>query len=255
MKGFHTRALVLRVVAFGETDRIVHLLTPTWGLVSAIAKGAARSRRRFCGALDLFHVLAVRLSRRRSAALAQLESARLLDAMVPLREHPDRFALACYLVELVARVGGGGDADAAALFRVARGALEVVAQREVGAELPILLPLRLLDVLGLRPELRCCVRCGRPCDGPGAIFFHVAEGGPRCGSCEGGSEAALAIQLGTLRVLDRGLRLPLPYIRRLALSPSSRAEGGELVRRFTRFHLGVALRSEGVLAQLTRRFA
>ena len=49
-----TQALVLRVTDYGEADRIVTLLTERYGKVSALARGARSSRRRFGAALSSF---------------------------------------------------------------------------------------------------------------------------------------------------------------------------------------------------------
>jgi hypothetical protein len=55
-----TEAIVLRSIRYGEADRILHLYTPDHGRVSAIAKGARRSRSRFGARLEpFFHVRAV----------------------------------------------------------------------------------------------------------------------------------------------------------------------------------------------------
>ena len=49
-----TAAIVLRVTDYGEADRIVTLLTESHGKVSALARGAKKSRKRFGAALGLF---------------------------------------------------------------------------------------------------------------------------------------------------------------------------------------------------------
>ena len=46
-----TQCLVLRVVDYGDADRIVTLLTAAHGKISALAKGARSSRRRYGAAL------------------------------------------------------------------------------------------------------------------------------------------------------------------------------------------------------------
>jgi DNA repair protein RecO (recombination protein O) len=62
-----TEAIVLRSIRYGEADRILHLYTPRHGRLSAIAKGARRSRSRFGARLEpFFHVRAVRVPRRRT---------------------------------------------------------------------------------------------------------------------------------------------------------------------------------------------
>ena len=56
-----TEALLLRCVDFSESDRVVHLLTPDLGRLTAIAKGARRSVKRFPGTLDVFNHVRIQL--------------------------------------------------------------------------------------------------------------------------------------------------------------------------------------------------
>jgi DNA repair protein RecO (recombination protein O) len=244
-----TQALLLRAVDFGESDLIVRLLTPETGRLTAIAKGARRSRRRFPGSLDLFNQLRVQVERSRRRGMARLEHAVLLSPFLALRADPRRFALACYLAELLDRLApeDGAPGDARRLFAFALGALQVLERARPQPELRLLLELRVLDALGLRPELGRCVRCGKPLPAEGRVGFHVPDGGVVCGSCLPRSEGALPLHLGTLRALQQGLRFDLERIDRIALGPAARSEARALLERFHRFHVGVELKSERFL--------
>jgi DNA repair protein RecO (recombination protein O) len=248
-----TEALVLRAVDFGESDLVVHLLVPRSGRLTAIAKGARRSSRRFPGVLDLFNHLRVEVERPRRAAMARLEHARLIDAFVGLRVDPRRFALACSLLELLDRLapesGDPGDLDR--LFGFAREALRTLERSRPDRRARVLLELRALAALGLRPELRHCVRCGREAAAGGSrVVFHVAEGGPVCEACHRAGDAGVPVHLGTLRALERGAVLPLDRIERLALPPAALDEALHLLDRFQRFHVGVELRSHAFLERV-----
>jgi DNA repair protein RecO (recombination protein O) len=245
-----TEALLLRSADFGESDRIVHLLTPALGRTAAIAKGARRSRRRFPGTLDFFNELAIELERsRRPGALARLEHARLRRTFPALRRDPPRFALASYLLELLDRLApdGGAPADAALLFAFALAALETLDATPPDPGLRVLLELRALAALGLRPELARCVRCRRELAERGPLAFHVADGGPLCARCRAGAEGCLPVQRGTLRTLEQAQRFELEHLGRLALSGRTLAEARTLLSRFRRFHVGVELASERFL--------
>src|SRR5437588_1637443 len=61
-----TEAIVLRSIRYGEADRIIHLYTPGQGRLSAIAKGARRSRSRFGARLEPFVRVSVVLHTGRS---------------------------------------------------------------------------------------------------------------------------------------------------------------------------------------------
>jgi DNA repair protein RecO (recombination protein O) len=247
-----SEALILRSVDFGESDRILHLLVPEAGRLTAIAKGARRSVRRFSGTLDLFNHLEVRIDRQRPGRISRLDQARLLRGFAPLRSDPARFALGCYLLELLDRLApeGGSRADAARLFGFAISALDWIALRPPSPQQRVLLELRALDALGLRPELRHCVRCGREPVEAEESSFHVAEGGPLCARCGERQEGTLRVHRGTLRALEQGLRLDLSRLDRLVLPARALAEAERLVDRFQRFHVGVELASARFLREM-----
>ncbi len=249
-----TEALVLRSVDFGESDRVLHLLVPETGRLTAMAKGARRSVRRFGGTLDLFNHLRVSIERRRAAAMARLDQAVLIRSFTALRRDPARFALGCYLLELIGRLApeGGVGADAKRLFDFALAALHTLSRQAPDTRLRTLLELRALEALGLCPELECCVRCGRkPEPQPGELLgFHVSDGGPVCGACAVRVEGLLAVHPGTLRALQQGLRFDLDRLERLVLAPASLGEARQLLARFLRFHVGLELRSEPFLDRL-----
>ncbi|HVP29218.1 MAG TPA: DNA repair protein RecO [Myxococcota bacterium] len=247
-----TEALVLRTVDFGESDRIVHLLTPESARLTAIAKGARRSKKRFGGTLDLFHHLRIQVVRRSTSRMARLEGAVLIEPFAALRTSAARFALGCYLLELLARLApeGGARADARRLFGFALRALHTLASSDADGRLRLWLELHALDALGLRPELRRCVRCGEEARAARDVGFHVAEGGPVCERCEPRQAALLRVHLGTLRALEQGLRFELSQVGRLALAPPALEEARRLVDRFARFHLGLELRSERFLDEI-----
>jgi len=249
-----TEALILRSVDYGESDRVLHLLVPERGRIAVIAKGARRSRKRFPGTLDLFNHLSVQLARRRGGGggMARLEQALLLRQHGALRTHPTRFALGCYLLELLDRLApeGGAASDMRRLFHFALEALAAVAAHEPDASLRTLLELRAFDALGLRPELRRCVGCGRELSAEPWLGFHVPDGGPVCAACAAARSGVLPAHLGTLRALERGLALEVGQLDRLVLPPAALVEARQLVGRFQRFHVGVELRSQRFLERL-----
>jgi DNA repair protein RecO (recombination protein O) len=248
--------LLLRSVAFGESDQIVHLLTPRRGRVTAIAKGARRSTRRFPGTLDFFNLLQVEIeASRRMGAMARLEHARLVRVWSGLRVDPARFALASYLLEILDRLApeGGSAVDLERLFVLARSVLGVVEDARPEPGLRALLELRTLAALGLCPELVQCVRCRGKLEDRGPVAFHVADGGPVCSRCGVAGDGVVEVHRGTLRTLEQGLRFEVHRLGRLTLTGDALAEARLLVQRFRRFHVGVELRSERFLEGMLPR--
>ncbi|MEZ4218825.1 MAG: DNA repair protein RecO [Myxococcota bacterium] len=252
-----SEAVLLRAVDVGESDRIVHLLVPGRGRLTAIAKGARRSVRRFAGTLDLCNVLRVHVERRGQRAphaMARLEQATLVDAHLGLRAMPARFALACYVVEVVDRMApeGGVASDLRRLYDFTRRMLAAIEHAVPDERLRLWVELRALDALGLRPELRVCVACGRPPAAGAKVGFRVADGGVLCGACALRSDGLVPLHLGTVKTLERVLALPLEGLGRLAIPKATLDEARAVVARFQRFHVGIEIRSERVLDGLLR---
>jgi len=191
--------------------------------------------------------------------MARLEHARLLRTFHGLRGRPARFALGCYLLEMLDRLApeGGARAEKGPLFGFTLAALAAVDAGEPDLRLRTLLELRALEALGLRPELRRCVRCGDdvgadPAAGRATVGFHVADGGPVCARCTREGHPLLPVHVGTLRALERSLAFEPDRLARIALGGEALREARTLVARFLRFHVGLDLRSERFLdEQLT----
>ena len=98
-----TEAIVLRSIRYGEADRILHLYTPDHGRVSAIAKGARRTRSRFGARLEPFFHLRALLYQGRSDLLT-VTRAETLDAHGPLRERAASLDAAARACDAVARL-------------------------------------------------------------------------------------------------------------------------------------------------------
>ncbi len=256
MASISCEAVLLRAVEFGESDLIVHLLTADAGRFTAIAKSARKSLRRFPGTLDLFNRLSIEGRTRPRGGMGFLEKARLVDPYLGLRRDPARYALASFLVELLDRLSPESmePAEAGHLFALASESLALVERVRPTASLRILLELRVLDALGLRPEFGRCVRCGREpgerLAGDHGVKFHVPDGGIVCSACARGQEGLVSIALGTLRALAVGLSLPAEQLADHSLGPRGVLEAARLVFRFQRFHVGVELRSERFLEEM-----
>ncbi len=241
MLEFRTRALVLRTFDLAESDRLVHLYTEDLGRVSAIAKGARRSQRRFPGALEIFNLLDAQLVDPPHASMMRLEGAHLERPFERLVNHLGRYAIACYFVEILGRFTGEHEANPE-LFRFAVGVLDVLAEEVPDRLLALLVLTKTLAHLGYRPQLIACAICGAPISAAaGRVEFSARQGGAVCPSCGTGEDAGVPAAL--LRALEEGIRRPLRERARLALAPPAVRRAELLLERFFSYHVGIELRS------------
>jgi DNA repair protein RecO (recombination protein O) len=231
-KSHATLALLLRRTPYRDADLVLSLFTEQLGQVSALARAARKSQRRFGGSLEPFHTLHLELEEASNAELMMLQTAQITHARTHLYEHlesmeaagkfsgwirhaspahtpePQLWALAqsCMdRLEAVAQSRADGDAAAAS----ARARLVLVAHG-----------LWLLSASGWRLELEHCVQSGARCpDGKSAMVDP--ERGGLVSRAEGGAPfvvsgparrrliAAQAGQMDALEAADAELGLEL----------------------------------------------
>src|SRR5437667_11786158 len=96
--------MVLRSTPYGEADRVVTLLGRETGRVSALARGARKSMRRFGGGLGMGATGEATLRERAGAELYGLEAFDVAEARIGLGEDLARTAHAAYALELCDRL-------------------------------------------------------------------------------------------------------------------------------------------------------
>lgn len=96
-----TDAIILHSIDFSESDQIVCALTKEKGIVNAIAKGAKRSKIRFPGTLEPFCEVTVDVFLKKEGELHRLESAKLSNAHLGIREDLELLAHSTVLLELI----------------------------------------------------------------------------------------------------------------------------------------------------------
>ncbi len=170
-----TPAFVLRSVAYGEADRIVTLLTASKGRVSALARGARRSRKRFGGALEPYALLEVELGAGRGQ-LARLAGATVTRANAGILTSLERMGAAGAALTWTRELGVDGQPDPD-VFALVHEVLADLAAPGVHARKRVLVfQARLLALHGLAPQLDACAVSGDPCPPGRAAYFDPSRG-------------------------------------------------------------------------------
>ncbi len=238
---FSDQALVVYVGKFREADLWVRFLSPKRGLFTAFAFGGSRSRRRFCGCLDILNQVAVRVSRPKNGGqFLNLQEGALLAGPQRLRKDIDRLGLAANCLKFIQAFEispeSAPDAHAAAC-----GLLELLEETTPPPPLlPLLFRLRLAAGQGFAPRLDACQVCGRPSESLARWTFNPGRGGIACPACAGDGGPRLWLSGPGLRALhEASVSLPQTWSR-LELTPGLRQECGEAIDAFIHYHVGVA---------------
>jgi DNA repair protein RecO (recombination protein O) len=245
-----TPGLVLRIVDYGEADRIVTLFTRDLGRLGALAKGARRSRRRFGAALALFNLGEATLVERRGAELARLDAFALARDFSGLAADLARLTHASYAVELIRELTPQRHPDRA-IFDLGAGFLAALAAAAPRPELLRVFELRLLDAVGFAPAFDRCAACGGPdLDHPGQVF-DVRRGGVLCRACSApGRGVVLPLPASARRAFAAAQRSDLAGAGALTVAPADAAVMREVALAVVQEHVGKPLRSLEFLHKL-----
>ncbi len=257
MEDLSAEALVLRTRPYGESDLIVVLLTDEYGKISAIAKGARRSKRRFPpGLLELFQHLRIRFARRPHASLAFLHDCTLINSHHVLASDLESFAWATYLCELVDVMTPERD-PCRDLFDLLKSTFEALPDASSPQPLAHHFMIGLLDHGGWRPDFEVCGVCGTRVNGERRPILDHRGSGVICSRHEAekmGLDPDAPGFKPSRRIIDADL---LDYIARAGDGVPDETDAGvvdaasALLDRLVGLHLPRPLKSRGFLATVT----
>lgn len=182
-----TEALLIRSTPFGDADLMVTLFTEEKGTLSAVARSARRSRRRF-PALEPMHLLRVALDERLGGDVAFLTESTLARPRLTLVGNLARMEAAGHALRWVRRAAPPHTPEPAlwAEVNALLDRLDDPATSEGSPEaLLAVAGLRILAAIGWGLDFAGCVRCGKACEPGASAYLDPGEGGLICRSCGG----------------------------------------------------------------------
>lgn len=225
--------LLLARVAYRESDLILTFFTEALGRVSALARGARNSRKRFGGVLEPMHTLRLHLDAR-PGELMLLREASLAVPRTRLLTRLDALETAGRALHWI-RQAARQTTPEPSLYRGVNALLDHLnsdrppegRERLFLAEFGLLM----LTSLGFGIEFRHCVRCGKECARERAALIDARRGGLVCRACGGASKRLEAARRGRLASAADGASE--------VLEATDADDALELVEQALQSHLGL----------------
>ncbi|MGD2135848.1 MAG: DNA repair protein RecO [Gemmatimonadales bacterium] len=228
-----TDAIILHTIRYGETSKIVRLLTPDLGVQSAMAKGALKPKSKFGGRLQVLSEGTIQLYVKPQRELHTLSEFDVTTEHHALAGDLKRYTAATALAELALRVTPAEPVPE--VFVIAQTALAALGTAPVDKvdETGLRALWAVIAALGFAPSLDVCARDSRSLP-EGDVTFSVVEGGFVCSRCAAGAGGA---RLGsadrrTLIAFVEGHDEPVG-----GLSPKHAAAHRRLLARFVERHV------------------
>ncbi len=214
MRSHRVEAIVLRHTDWGEADRLLWLFTRQMGKVRAVAKGVRKPHSRKAGHLEPFTRVELLLAQGRDLPIITQAEAR--EAYLSLREDLVKVGYASYIIELLDRFTYE-EGENLGLYRLLSDTLGRINKENDPAFAVRYYEVRLLDLVGFRPQLLQCVSCGAQIKAEDQ-FFSFEKGGVICPSCRAKEPGARPLSLPALRILRHFQRSSYAEAQRARLS-------------------------------------
>ena len=231
------QGIVLRGYPFGESHRVVVLLSPNHGKFRTVAKGVRKTKSRFGGRLEpLTHVDLILYEGKNLDTITQVS---IVNAFPHVRNDLDRVLAAGTMVEVVDAVVQE-DEPSQRMFLLLQRGLTVLDHGPPHPDLVTSFLLKAAAIIGVAPALDSCAGCGKR---EGLRWFSFSAGGSLCDPCRTpGSYSlreGLVLHLATVASAD---------LHRLPESDDSYSrEGLGVTKRFMEYHLERQIESLTVL--------
>jgi DNA repair protein RecO (recombination protein O) len=246
MSSFSTPAIILRRINYGDSDLILSLITLNRGKLSAIAKSAKKSKKRFAGILEPFSLLEVVLTPGKGKnRLPLLQEAVLKHPFSAISPDFLKVAYASYWAELI-NDGLEESERHKEVYLLLSSALEWL---DIGhrseAALSILFQMRFITLSGYGPNLTQCGICKKELDDikKNDVVFDIKRGGIICDACYPQSRGRLMLSKGTIKQLLWIEGGDLAKAAKIRLGSLAIQESLKFLETFVPYHLGREPRS------------
>ncbi len=236
MAVFHADGLVIRSREYGESDRLLTLFTREYGKIQTVAKGVRKPKSRQRAGAQLFTYGDFLLHRGKTLHTVNQASPR--ESFPHLWNDFDKSMAAANMAELL---------DLATLENQPQQELFTLTFTGfflLDAVEPLLLQaayaLRLMSILGYRPNLEECAGCGETLKGE-RLFFNAQLGGLLCADCSKDAGGKF-IRAGSIAFMRQLLSSDLTKLDRLRWNASMQEEVLETVQGYCESKLERSLR-------------
>ena len=239
MEPFVTMGLVLKETQYREADRILTILTPKLGVISALAKNSMRVTNKLFSGCGLFCYSEFTLVKGRSMYVVQ--EADVENVFYDVSKSLEGVGVAMYLAEMAAALTPTGQ-EAERELRLLLNCLYMISEHKTDLRaIKAVFELRTMSECGFLPQLVCCRDCGTY-DGP-AFYLDPAEGCLLCESCAQKAGKKCNLDAGALFALRHICLVEDKKIFGFRISVGSLAKLSTAAEQYALTHLDKPLKS------------
>ncbi|MCM3002523.1 DNA repair protein RecO [Priestia koreensis] len=237
--------IVIRTNDYGESNKIITIYTRELGKIGLMARGARKPSSRLSSLTHLF-TYGQFLFQGGGSGMGTLQQGESISSMRSIREDIFLTAYASYIVELTDKATENNQINPF-LFQLLYQTLSYLEEGFDMEVLAIIFEMKILNVLGLYPQLDRCAFCGAT---DGRFGFSIREGGLICHRCAEKDPYHLQISPATVKLLRLFYYLDLTRLGTISLKPETKKQLRLVVDMYYDEYSGIVLKSKRFLKQM-----
>ncbi|MGI5824271.1 MAG: DNA repair protein RecO [Bacillota bacterium] len=239
-------AIILRGRDYSEADRILILLTKEAGKMPAIAKSVRKPASKLKASTQLFSYSRLNINKSKRSTLGVITQGETVSSMMGLREDLTKIACASYVGEMIDLTVPDYKPNGQ-IFLLTLTVLSLLEKTDDPYIILRFFDMRLLSVLGYRPRLDACLKCGRSSRNSDFILSPY-RGGIICKSCQS-TEKGMPVSGAAIAVMDKLLNWDLRQLFGLRLSENLKNELDRALFYYMDYHLEKSAKARDALQQ------
>ena len=229
-----TEAIVLKSQRQGETSKILTLYTLTFGKLTVIAKGARSMRSKFGGSVELLNYISIVFYEKETREIQLLSQADIVEFFANIKRSVEKTALAMAVCELVNNLEIGIEPNPS-LFKLHLEALKAINQNENPMNVLRAFQVKLLNILGIRPDFTTCSKCKN--QKQGGVAFDITQGSFICEACSQSKAAGMILSADSFDALRSFQRDSLASFNGLLAFANAQQQVDGFISAYLKYHV------------------
>ena len=245
----NTQGIVLKSVTYKENDLILTIFSRKLGKISAIARGAKKSKSSLLSSSQIFAYSNFTL--KREGNMYRVTQSEIIKSFYNLSYNFDAFSYATYILKLIDNFMIDNQPNNR-LFVLLAQSLYLFSEENIDMQyVTLCFELKFLDYIGFRPIVNTCASCyNNDFRNP---VFNIYEGGILCEKCSSNFEHNLRLNITTVKLMDYILKNDLLSCSKAKVSKYLINELSKILKIYINEYLGkINEKSLNVLKSLNK---
>ncbi len=176
-----TKGLITKEIKYGDSSRILTVITQDMGKISVLAGGVRSNKSGLLATTQLFSYVSLTLFRSREKGLYKINQSEMISSFSSLRDSLSRMAYASYFCQVTNDIVQENAPDPQQLSLLLNTLYLLAADKLSYEQIKGVFAFRTLALQGLLPPLSTCYRCGAQKD---LTHLSLQEGQVYCQQCK-----------------------------------------------------------------------